>query len=123
MKFWGIFTIGYIGLFAVLCLIFLKDLDQAANIYFYIMTIAFAASWIIAMKQDGVGEVSRQAVRKFNFHMKSKASQDYLKDDEIMNPNMKELHLKERKIHNWVLPFVVLSTLFFIISIFLGFIV
>ncbi|MCE5039604.1 DUF3899 domain-containing protein [Mammaliicoccus sciuri] len=123
MKFWGIFTIGYIGLFAVLCLIFLKDLDQAANIYFYIMTIAFAASWIVAMKQDGVGEVSRQAVRKFNFHMKSKASQDYLKDDEILNPNMKELHLKERTIHNWVLPFVVLSTLFFIISIFLGFIV
>ncbi|MDT3995586.1 DUF3899 domain-containing protein, partial [Mammaliicoccus fleurettii] len=87
------------------------------------MTLLFAASWVLAMKQDGVGTVSRQAIRKFNFHMKSKASQDYLKDDEMMNPSMKELHLKERKQYNWIFSFVVLSTLFFIVSIILGFIV
>lgn len=123
MKYWSIFTISYIGLFLLLCLIFLKDIDQAINIYFYIMTLLFAASWVFAMKQDGVGTVSRQAIRKFNFHMKSKASQDYLKDDEMMNPSMKELHLKERKQYNWIFSFVVLSTLFFIVSIILGFIV
>lgn len=123
MKYWSIFTISYIGLFLLLCLIFLKDIDQAINIYFYIMTLLFAASWVLAMKQDGVGNVSRQAIRKFNFHMKSKASQDYLKDDEMMNPSMKELHLKDRKQYNWIFSFVALSTLFFIISIILGFVV
>nr|WP_263313847.1 DUF3899 domain-containing protein [Mammaliicoccus sp. Marseille-Q6498] len=123
MKFWGIFTFLYVGIFLLLCLIFMKDLDQASNIYFYIMTLLFAASWVLAMKQDGVGAVSRQAVRKFNFHMKSKASQDYLKNDELMNPDLKEIHINDRKIYDWILPFVVLSTLFFIISIVIGFIV
>ncbi|MGO1759287.1 MAG: DUF3899 domain-containing protein [Mammaliicoccus vitulinus] len=123
MKFWGIFSISYIGIFLLLCLIFLKDVDQAVNIYFYIMTLFFAASWLLAMKQDGVGKVSRQALRKFNFHMRSKASQDYLKDDQLMNPNMNNLHLKETKQYNWIVPFVTLSTLFFIISIIIGFVV
>ena len=95
MKFWSIFTFSYIGIFLILCLVFMKDLDQASNIFFYMMTILFAVSWLIAMKQDGVGEVSRQAIRKFNFHMKSKASQSYLEDDEVMNPNMKDINLKE----------------------------
>ena len=92
-------------------------------IFFYMMTILFAVSWLIAMKQEGVGEVSRQAIRKFNFHMKSKASQSYLEDDEVMNPNMKDINLKERNVYDWVIPFVVVSTVFFIISIIIGFLV
>ena len=123
MKFWSILTFSYIGIFLILCLVFMKDLDQASNIFFYMMTILFAVSWLIAMKQDGVGEVSRQAIRKFNFHMKSKASQSYLEDDEVMNPNMKDINLKERNVYDWVIPFVVVSTVFFIISIIIGFLV
>lgn len=123
MKYWYIISSVYIVILLLLSLLFINHLDLASNIYFYIMTVLFATSWFIAMKQDGVGEVSRQAIRKFNFNMKSKASQDYLKNDKMMNPNMKDIHIKERKRYNWLLPFVVLSTIFFIISILLGFIV
>ena len=55
--------------------------------------------------------------------MKSKASQSYLEDDEVMNPNMKDINLKERNVYDWVIPFVVVSTVFFIISIIIGFLV
>lgn len=123
MKFWSIFTTLYIGIFLLLCLIFLNNIQEASNIYFYVMTVLFAVSWIIAMKQDGVGTVSRQAIRKFNFHLKSKASQEYLQDDPLMNPNMKDISIKERKKYEWLFPFVVLSTVFFFVSIIIGFMI
>ncbi|WP_323702885.1 DUF3899 domain-containing protein [Mammaliicoccus sp. Dog046] len=123
MKYWYIISLVYIVIFLLLSVVFMNHLDQASNIYFYIMTVLFAVSWFMAMRQDGVGDVSKQAIRKFNFHMKSKASQEYLKNDDMLNPNMKDIHIKERKRINWLLPFVVLSTIFFIISILLGFVV
>src|SRR5699024_12190992 len=101
----------------------MMDLIQAIIIFFFMMSFFFEIGWLIAMKQDGVGEVSRQAIRKFNFHMKSKASKSYLEDDEVMNPNMKDINLKERNVYDWVIPFVVISTVFFIISIIIGFLV
>lgn len=123
MKFWSIITFSYLSILLFLCLIFMNQLDLASNIFFIITTISLIISWVLVMSQDGVGQVSKTAVRKFNFHLKSKGTQEYIKDDPILNPDMRKLHEVTRVQRAWVIPYAIITTLFFIISIVFGFIV